>query len=70
MNVEREIIKKLNIFPEDKKIEVLNMINKISQEIIEDNERRQWNEFSLKSAMCGMENEESLYSINDLKERF
>ena len=70
MNIEREIIKKLNILPEDKKIEVLNMINKFSQEIIEDNERRQWNEFSLKSAMRGMEDEESLYSINDLKEKF
>jgi len=59
-------VKKL---PELKQIEVLDFV-KYLQSRTEKEEYKEWNDLSLSSAMRGMEDEQSPYSTNDLKEIF
>ena len=67
------IIEKINIhvkrLPESKQIEVLDFVEYL-QSRTEKEEFKEWNDLSLSSAMRGMEDEQSSYSINDLKESF
>ena len=53
---------------EDKQIEILDFINFLSRKV--EKEERFWSKFSLESAMRGLESEESLYTLEDIKERF
>lgn len=69
MGVADRIIEKITSLPEEKQTEVLDFIDFLKKKIDED-EKRGWSKFSLESAMRGMENEESLYTLNDLKETF
>jgi hypothetical protein len=63
------IIQKVNNLPETEQAEVLDFIeylkNKASMQ-----ERKKWTDFSLSSAMRGMEDEPAPYSIEDLQESF
>ena len=62
---------KINVkkLPELKQIEVLDFVEYL-QSRTEKEEYKEWNDLSLSSAMRGMEDEHSPYSINDLKESF
>ena len=69
MDLTAKIIEMIKSFPEDKKLEVLNFIESISQES-EEKELKQWNQFSLSSATRELKEEEAVYSVEDLKEQF
>jgi hypothetical protein len=66
MILEERIIEQLHKLPEDKKAEVLDFV----EYLLSKTEEKDWSEISLSSAMRGMENEASLYSLADLKESF
>ncbi|MCR4319927.1 MAG: hypothetical protein NUV74_06280 [Candidatus Brocadiaceae bacterium] len=57
------------ILPESKQIEVLDFVEYLRLRT-EKEENIEWIDLSLSSAMRGMEDEESPYSLNDLKETF
>ncbi len=69
MRIEEKIIEYIHELPEDEKAEVLDFIDYLKTKV-ERKGMKGWNEFSLSSAMRGMEGEETLYSIEDLKESF
>jgi len=64
MNLEEIIICQIHELPETKKAEVLEFVNFLKMK----NDDKAWSTFSLSSAMRGMENEDSLYSVEDIKE--
>ena len=66
MSLEDKIIRHINELPESKKAEVLDFVEYLKSKT----DQKDWSEFSLSSAMRGMENEISLYSLEDLKESF
>ena len=67
------IAERINInvkrLPESKQIEVLDFVEYLKSRA-EKEEYKEWNDLSLSSAMRGIEDEQSPYSINDLKESF
>ncbi len=69
MEVTEKIIEKLQLLPKDKQIEVLDYVEFL-QKKFEDKEREQWEEFSLSSALHGLESEDSIYSVEDLRVRY
>jgi hypothetical protein len=69
MRIEEKIIEYIHELPEDEKAEVLDFIDYLKTKV-ERKGMKEWTEFSLSSAMRGMEGEETLYSIKDLKESF
>ena len=69
MGVADKIIEKVKSLPEEKQTEVLDFVDFLEKRIKEE-ENRDWSKFSLESAMRGMEDEEPLYTLNDLKETF
>jgi hypothetical protein len=66
MSVEEKIIKYIQELPEAKRAEVLDFVEYLRSKT----EEKDWSDFSLSSAMRGMENEITQYSIKDLKESF
>ena len=68
MDLTAKIIEMIQSLPEEKKLEVLKFIEHISQKE-EEKELKQWNKFSLNSAMRGLEEEETVYTVEDLKEK-
>jgi hypothetical protein len=69
MGLEEKIIQKVNNLPETEKAEVLDFIEYLKAKAGK-KERKVWNDFSLSSAMRGMEDEPSLYSLEDNQESF
>ena len=69
MSLAEKIIKKVKSLPEDKQAEILDFIDFLSKKANEE-ERKQWSKFSLKEAMRGLETEESLYTVKDIKEKY
>jgi hypothetical protein len=69
MSLAEKIIEKVKSLPEDKQSEILDFIDFLSKKVNEE-ERKQWNNFSLESAMRGLETEESLYTVEDIKENY
>ena len=69
MEITDKIVEKIKSLPEEKQAEVLDFVDFLEKKIRED-ENRGWSKFSLESAMRGMEDEESLYTLNDLKDTF
>jgi len=69
MSLTEKIIKKVKTLPESKQVEVLGFVEYLRSKA-EKEENIEWNDLSLSSAMRGMEDEKSPYSINDLKETF
>lgn len=63
MNIEEKIISQVHELPEIKKAEVLEFINYLRTK----NNDKDWSAFSLSSAMHGMEAEDSIYSLDDIK---
>jgi hypothetical protein len=66
MSIEEKIIRHIHEMPESKKAEVLDFVKSLKSKADSD----QWSEFSLTSAMSGMEDELPLYSTEDIKESF
>lgn len=66
MSLEEKIIRHIHELPESQKAEVLDFVEYLRSKT----EERNWSEFSLSSAMSGMENEMSPYSLEDIKEPF
>lgn len=62
MSLEDKIIQQVHDLPENKKAEVLDFVEYLKTK----NEERDWSDLSLSSAMRGMENEDSSYSLDDL----
>jgi hypothetical protein len=69
MRIEEKIIEYIHELPEHEKAEVLDFIDYLKTKV-ERKGMKEWAEFSLSSAMRGMEGEETPYSIEDLKESF
>jgi hypothetical protein len=73
MNTVERIVGYLKAMPESKQNEVLDFVEHLKtsvrnrKRIEEDSE---WEKFSLKSAMRGIEEEPGPYGIEDIKERF
>ena len=65
MNLGEKIIRYIQELPESKKAEVLDFVEYLRNKT----EERNWSEFSLSSAMKGMENDDSIYSLKDIKEQ-
>ncbi len=74
MSVSERILKHIQDLPEPFQAEVLNFVEYLESKIIKgktiEGEETVWSELSLISAMRGMEEEYSPYSLSDLKERF
>jgi hypothetical protein len=66
MSLEEKIIRHIHELPESKKAEVLNFVEYLRGRT----EEKEWSDFSLSSAMRGLEDETSPYSLEDLKESF
>ena len=69
MSLADKIINNVRALPESKQLEVLDFIEYLRVKT-DRQENTEWSDFSLSSAMRGMENEESSYSLNDFKEFF
>jgi hypothetical protein len=73
MTVVEKIIEHLKSMPEPAQVEVLHFVESLK---IEEGRRSrrgedyEWSEFSLAAAMRGIEEEQSPYLIEDIKERF
>jgi hypothetical protein len=65
MNLTNKIIENVKELPELKQIEVLDFIEYLRLKT-ERQENIEWSTLSLSSAMRGMKNEQSHYSLNDL----
>ncbi len=63
MNLGEKIIRYIQELPESKKAEVLDFVEYLRNRT----EERNWSEFSLSSAMKGMENDDSIYSLKAIK---
>jgi hypothetical protein len=69
MSLAETIIKDVQALSESKQVEVLDFVQYLrSRE--EKQEINDWADFSLSSAIRGMEDEQSPYSLNDIKESF
>ena len=69
MSIEKKIIQYIHELPEHEKAEVLDFIDFLKTR---DQRKavKEWTDFSISSAMRGMETEVTLYSLDDLKESF
>jgi len=69
MSLEEKIIKYIHALPEHEKAELLDFIDYLKTKG-ERKAMKEWAQFSLSSAMRGMEDEDTPYSLDDLKESF
>ena len=69
MNLSEKILTTVASLPESKQVEVLDFVEYLKLKT-EKEESDSWNGFSITSAMRGMENEDSNYSVTDLKESY
>jgi hypothetical protein len=70
MDLAEKIIQHVKSLPKVKQIEVLDFVEYLRAKGEKTTENEDWSAFSLSSAMHGMENEQSPYSLDDLKESF
>jgi hypothetical protein len=69
MSIEKKIIQYIHELPEHEKSEVLDFIDYLKTKG-EKKTIKEWADFSISSAMRGMESEVTPYSLDDLKESF
>jgi hypothetical protein len=70
MTILEKIVEKLKTMPESVQTEVLDFVEYLKSRKDRENERDQWGQFSLNSAMRGIAEEPSPYGIQDIKEKF
>jgi hypothetical protein len=64
MGLTEKIIENINVLPESKQRQLLDFVEYLRAKT----ESEEWADFSLSTAMKGMEDEKASYSIDDLKE--
>ena len=69
MNLTNKIIENISVLPESKQMQLLDLAEYLRAKAEKD-ENKEWTDFSLATAMRGIEEEEILYSMHDLKEIF
>ncbi len=69
MSLEEKIIQNIHELPENEQGEVLDFIDYLKNRA-EIKGMKEWSDFSLTSAMHGMGDEETPYSLDDIKELF
>ncbi len=69
MSLAEKIIEKVKSLPEDKQAEILDFVDFLSKKANEE-ERKQWSQFALEEAMRGLEEEKTLYTVEDIKEKY
>jgi len=69
MGIAEKIVENIRTLPESKQMEVLDFVEYLKLKTEKDEELA-WENLSISSAMRGMENEDSPYSLNDLRETF
>lgn len=69
MGIPERILESINDLPEVKQLEVLDFVEYLKLKT-EKEENKDWADLSIASAMHGMIDEPSPYSIKDLKETF
>jgi hypothetical protein len=73
MTTAQVIAQRLSSLPEDAQREVLDFVEFVESRRVGQSQRQEdaeWSALSLASAMRGMEDEESPYTLGDLKESF
>ena len=73
MTTAEKIIKHISILPEYLRIEVLDFVEFLEEknrDLNQTDERSKWSKLSLSYAMRGMENEQTSYSVKDIKEEY
>ena len=73
MTTVEKIIKHISILPEYLRIEVLDFVEFLEEknrDLNQTDERAKWSKLSLSYAMRGMENEQTSYSVKDIKEAY
>jgi hypothetical protein len=70
MDIVERIIEELKTIPESSQAEVLDFVEYLKSKKGRKEEDSEWSEFSLDSAMRGIEEESSPYGIKDIKEKF
>ncbi|WP_133512858.1 DUF2281 domain-containing protein [Candidatus Thiosymbion oneisti] len=69
MQLAKEILSHVKRLPESSQAEVLDFVKFLELKSEKDNGDQEWANISISNAMHGMEDEPSLYSINDIKEK-
>ncbi len=69
MSLTETIIKDLQALSESKQVEVLDFVQYLRSKS-EKQEIKDWADLSLSTAMRGMEDEQALHSLHDIKESF
>lgn len=69
MNLSEKILATVASLPESKQQEALDFVEHLKLNA-QKKESSNWNSFSITSAMRGIKNEDSNYSISDLKETY
>ena len=69
MNLADKISQKVQALPAEKQAEILDFVDFLEKKLTRAEEQA-WSEFSLASAMRGLEDEEDLYSADDLRVLF
>jgi hypothetical protein len=64
MSLTEKIIENVNVLPVSKQLEILDFVEYLRAKT----EKEEWKDFSLSTAMKGMEDEKVSYSTEDLKE--
>ncbi len=70
MDIVERIIEELKSIPESDQTEVLDFVEYLKSKKSRKEEDSKWAQFSLDSAMRGIEEEPSPYGIEDIKEKF
>lgn len=69
MSLAEKIMKQVQTLPESKQVEVLGFVEYLRLKT-EKQEIKDWADLSLSSAMRGIEEEQTTYTLNDIKESF
>jgi uncharacterized membrane protein YqiK len=69
MSLAEKIMEYVQTLPESKQVEVLGFVEYLRSKA-EKQEIKDWTDLSLSSAMRGIEEEQTPYTLNDIKESF
>lgn len=70
MDIVERILEQLKSMPESAHAEVLDFVKYLKSKKKRKEDDSKWSQFSLDSAMRGIEEEQSPYGIEDIEERF
>jgi hypothetical protein len=70
MDIVERIIEELKSIPQSAQAEVLDFVEYLKSKQRQKEEDSEWLQFSLNSAMRGIEEEPSPYGIKDIKEKY